>query len=116
MKTLLWLLLPLLRPLSIQGNPCLRSLLVRQVLHQQCPHGQVPQLRPHGQTLQGPHDQSLKLLLQNPQHLLQSPQLFRQSPQHLRIWPRAKGLQASPLPLVSQQAPQLHQILHLAPL
>ncbi len=69
MKTLL-LLLPL-RPLLSQENQWQRSLLTSQVLHQLCPHGQVPQQCPHGQNLQSPQGQSLMLLL-----LLQSPQLL----------------------------------------
>ena len=72
MKTLL-LLLPL-RPLSSQGNQWQRSLLTSQVLHQLCPHGQVPQQCPHGQNLQSPHGQFLMLLL-----FLQNPQLLPQS-------------------------------------
>ena len=104
MKTLL-LLLPLL---SSQRRLCQRSLRASQVLHQQCPHGQNPQ-SPHGQFLM------LLLFLQSPQLLRLSPQLFRLNPQHLCISPRAKGLQASPLPQVSQLVPQLHQVPQLAP-
>ena len=87
MKTLL----PL-RPLSNRRNPWKRSLRVSQVLHLQCPQGQVPQKCPHGQFL------TLLLLLQSPQLLLQSPQLLRSNPQHLCILPRVKGQQASLLP------------------
>ena len=58
------------------------------------------------------HQLRLRKFNQIPQLLSQSPQLLRQGPQHLYIWPRAKGLQASRLPLVSQRVPQLHQIIH----
>ena len=117
MKTLL-LLLPLLRPLlSSQRRLCQRSLRASQVLHQQCPQGQVPQQCPHGQNHQSPHGQFLMLLLflQSPQLLRQSLQLFRPNPQHLCISLHAKGLSASPLPQVSQLVPQLHQVLQMAP-
>ena len=104
MKTLL-LLLPLLRPLmSSQRRLCQRSLRASQVLHQQCPQGQVPQQCPHSQNPQSPHGQFLMLLLflQSPRLLRQSLQLVRPNPQHQCISLRAKGLPASPLPQVSQ--------------
>ena len=102
---------------SIQRRPWQRSLLISQVLHQQCPRGQVPQQCPHGQNPQSPHGQFLMLLLflQSPQLLRQSLQLFEPNPQHLCISLRAKGLSASPLPQVSQLVPQLHQVPQLAP-
>ena len=75
MKTLS---LPLpLGPLLSLENLWQRSPLTSQVLHQLCPHGQVPQQCPHGQNLQSPHGQ----ILQSPHGqfqlllLLQSPQL-----------------------------------------
>ena len=117
MKTLL--LLPLLRPLlSSQRRLCQRSLRASQVLHQQCPQGQVRQQCPHGQNLQSPHGQFLMLLLllQSPQLLRQSLRPLRQSPLHLCISPRVKGPHASQLPQELQLVPQLHQIPQRDPL
>ena len=100
-EALLLLQLPLLRPLlSSQRRLCQRSLRISQVLHLQCPQGQVPQQCPRSQIPQSPHDKFLMLLLflQSPQLLRQSLQLFRLNPQHLCILPRVKGLPASSLP------------------